>query len=71
MWGFSQGATAAAILTALLERPQLHPAFKGISHPPFKFAIISCGFLPLGAPSLTLSNDSNDELTPVISQTNR
>lgn len=47
VWGFSQGATAAAILTALLERPQLHPAFKGISHPPFKFAIISCGFLPL------------------------
>ena len=54
VWGFSQGATAAAILTALLEKPHLHPAFKGIAHPPLKFAIISCGFLPLGQYSFLL-----------------
>ncbi|KAM0793506.1 hypothetical protein ACM66B_000945 [Microbotryomycetes sp. NB124-2] len=55
VWGFSQGAACAAILTALVEDPSLHSAFSassivpGSSWPPkpFKFAILSSGFLPL------------------------
>ncbi|GAA5857270.1 hypothetical protein JCM5353_003595 [Sporobolomyces roseus] len=55
VWGFSQGATAAAILTALVENPSLDPVFeaapKDSSIPwppkPFKFAILSAGFFPL------------------------
>ncbi|WWC60334.1 uncharacterized protein I303_102905 [Kwoniella dejecticola CBS 10117] len=45
--GFSQGAGMAAILSALLEKPGLHPNFS--SEPPlpkFKFAIFVGGFLP-------------------------
>ncbi|GAA5821371.1 hypothetical protein JCM10212_003799 [Sporobolomyces blumeae] len=55
VWGFSQGAAAAAILTALVENPNLDPVFsappKDASIPwppkPFKFAILSAGFFPL------------------------
>ncbi|KAK4057701.1 Family of serine hydrolases 3 [Microbotryomycetes sp. JL221] len=55
VWGFSQGAACAAILTALVENPSLHPAFAASSYNPavtwppqqFKFTILSSGFLPL------------------------
>ncbi|KAK4055177.1 Family of serine hydrolases 3 [Microbotryomycetes sp. JL201] len=55
VWGFSQGAACAAILTALVENPTMHPAFSASSivpgskwpPKPFKFAILSSGFLPL------------------------
>lgn len=45
--GFSQGAGAAAILTAALEKPSLHPAFATCTLPPFRFAVIVAGFFPL------------------------
>ncbi|SCV68482.1 BQ2448_603 [Microbotryum intermedium] len=49
-WGFSQGAACAAILTALVENPSLHPIFArdGPNWPPapFKFSILSAGFMP-------------------------
>ena len=41
------GAAAAAILTALVEDPSRHPK-------PFKFAILSAGFLPLDPAFRTL-----------------
>lgn len=55
IFGFSQGAACAAILTALCENPQLDPVFAKPSEdpnvtwppPPFKFAILSAGFFPL------------------------
>ncbi|GAA5923132.1 alpha/beta hydrolase [Sporobolomyces koalae] len=55
VWGFSQGATTAAILTALVENPSLDPVFSrapadpATSWPPkpFQFAILSAGFFPL------------------------
>ncbi|KAM0749058.1 FSH1-domain-containing protein [Meredithblackwellia eburnea MCA 4105] len=42
--GFSQGAGAAAVITGLLEKPQLNPIFENINHAPFKFCIIAAGF---------------------------
>ncbi|KAK7042307.1 FSH1 domain-containing protein [Favolaschia claudopus] len=45
--GFSQGATFAAILAALLERPEVYPPFLvdgQAPHPPFKFAVVVSGF---------------------------
>ncbi|KAJ7261230.1 serine hydrolase FSH [Mycena rebaudengoi] len=45
--GFSQGATMAAILTALLERPLIYPPFLidgNAPHPPLKFCISVAGF---------------------------
>lgn len=55
VFGFSQGATAAAILTALVENPSLDPVFSAppkdasTTWPPkpFDFAILSAGFFPL------------------------
>ncbi|BGP12781.1 hypothetical protein JCM10213_007295 [Rhodosporidiobolus nylandii] len=55
VFGFSQGAACAAILTALCENPSLDPVFaaaapEGSSNwppKPFKFAILSAGFFPL------------------------
>lgn len=51
VWGFSQGAAMAAMLASLVERPSLHPVFaapgKDWPPPPFKFAIIGSGFLPM------------------------
>ncbi|EMD32934.1 hypothetical protein CERSUDRAFT_118363 [Gelatoporia subvermispora B] len=49
VFGFSQGASMAAILAALLERPEVFPAFlvDGKSpHPPFQFCISVAGFRP-------------------------
>ncbi|KAJ7220441.1 serine hydrolase-domain-containing protein [Mycena haematopus] len=45
--GFSQGATFAALLTALLERPEVYPPFLidgRAPHPPFKFCVAVSGF---------------------------
>lgn len=55
VFGFSQGAAAAAILTALVENPSLDPIFSAPSKDPsvqwppkpFDFAILSAGFYPL------------------------
>lgn len=53
--GFSQGAATAGLLTALLERPALHPLFASAAtveegnrwpHPPLKFCIIAAGMVP-------------------------
>ncbi|EIN06596.1 hypothetical protein PUNSTDRAFT_54011 [Punctularia strigosozonata HHB-11173 SS5] len=49
--GFSQGAAMAAVLTALLERPERYPEFLVDGkppHPPFKFCVSVAGFLPRG-----------------------
>lgn len=47
VFGFSQGAAFAAVLSALLEKPHTHPEFlvdgKPI-HPPFKFCLAVAGF---------------------------
>jgi len=47
VFGFSQGAALAAIISALLERPEVYPAFihegKPI-HPPLEFCIAVSGF---------------------------
>ncbi|THH18689.1 hypothetical protein EW146_g2352 [Bondarzewia mesenterica] len=51
IFGFSQGAAMAAILSALLERPHLHPPFLvdgEAPHPPFKFCVSVSGFMPPG-----------------------
>ncbi|KAH8827861.1 FSH1-domain-containing protein [Flagelloscypha sp. PMI_526] len=47
--GFSQGAGLAALLSALLERPEIYPPFlvEGKApHPPFKFCVAVAGFRP-------------------------
>ncbi|KZT05383.1 FSH1-domain-containing protein [Laetiporus sulphureus 93-53] len=49
VFGFSQGAAMAAILAALLERPQAHPPFLidgKPPHPPLGFCIAVAGFRP-------------------------
>ncbi|KAJ6588540.1 FSH1-domain-containing protein [Mycena capillaripes] len=51
--GFSQGAALAALLTALLERPQVYPPFlidEQTPHPPFKFCVAVSGFRLSGTP---------------------
>ncbi|KAF9047559.1 serine hydrolase FSH [Panaeolus papilionaceus] len=50
VFGFSQGAAFAAVISALLERPHLHPPFLmngEAPHPPFKFCVAVSGFRPL------------------------
>lgn len=48
--GFSQGAVLAALLSGLLEKPQMYPSFledgKAL-HPPFEFCICVAGYKPL------------------------
>ncbi|KAH9944773.1 serine hydrolase FSH [Amylocystis lapponica] len=49
VFGFSQGACLAAILAALLEKPDTFPAFLidgKPPHPPLQFCIAACGFRP-------------------------
>ncbi|KAF7342051.1 FSH1 domain-containing protein [Mycena venus] len=51
--GFSQGASFAALLTALLERPEAYPPFLidgRAPHPPFKFCVAVSGFRLSGDP---------------------
>ncbi|KAG8957519.1 hypothetical protein FRC03_010066 [Tulasnella sp. 419] len=49
--GFSQGASMAALLCAILEKPHLYPSFltdtNEIPHPPVSFGIFVAGFKPL------------------------
>nr|GAT48770.1 predicted protein [Mycena chlorophos] len=50
--GFSQGATVAGFLAALLERPEAYPDFMvdgKAPHPPFKFCVAVSGFRMRGA----------------------
>jgi len=50
VFGFSQGAAFASFITALLEKPHLHPPFLidgKPPHPPLKFCVAVSGFLPL------------------------
>lgn len=47
IFGFSQGAAFAAVISALLERPHLHPPFLVDGkppHPPLKFCVAVSGF---------------------------
>ncbi|KDR75531.1 hypothetical protein GALMADRAFT_248001 [Galerina marginata CBS 339.88] len=47
VFGFSQGAAFAAVLSALLERPHLYPPFLVDGkppHPPFQFCVAVSGF---------------------------
>ncbi|PCH36568.1 hypothetical protein WOLCODRAFT_92057 [Wolfiporia cocos MD-104 SS10] len=49
VFGFSQGAAMAAILAALLEKPEVHPPFLVDGkppHPPLQFCIAAAGFRP-------------------------
>ncbi|GAA5974143.1 hypothetical protein JCM11641_003461 [Rhodosporidiobolus odoratus] len=53
IFGFSMGAAAAALLTALLERPAVHPIFAAPAQnavawppPPFRFAVLCNAYLP-------------------------
>ncbi|KZV88150.1 FSH1-domain-containing protein [Exidia glandulosa HHB12029] len=51
VFGFSQGATMAALLAAVLERPALAAKYNlltdgQMSHPPFEFCVVVAGFIP-------------------------
>ncbi|KAI0656047.1 serine hydrolase FSH [Cubamyces menziesii] len=49
IFGFSQGAAMAALMAALLEKPEVFPPFLvdgKAPHPPFKFCIAAAGFRP-------------------------
>ncbi|OCH90569.1 FSH1-domain-containing protein [Obba rivulosa] len=49
VFGFSQGASMAALLAALLERPEVFPLFLvdgKAPHPPFQFCVAVAGFRP-------------------------
>lgn len=52
VFGFSQGAAMAALLSALLERPHSYPPFLidgEAPHPPFKFCVAVSGFKAAGS----------------------
>ncbi|KAJ7135459.1 serine hydrolase FSH [Mycena crocata] len=52
IFGFSQGAAAAALLSALLERPHVYPPFLidgKPPHPPLKFCVAVSGFRVSGS----------------------
>jgi len=47
IFGFSQGGAFAALISALLERPNIHPPFLvdgQTPHPPFRFCVAVSGF---------------------------
>jgi len=49
IFGFSQGASMAAVVAALLEKPEVHPPFMVDGqppHPPLKFCVAVAGFRP-------------------------
>ncbi|KAG2055547.1 FSH1-domain-containing protein [Suillus hirtellus] len=61
VFGFSQGAAMAALLTALLERPHLYPPFLvdgEAPHPPFKFCVAVSGFKAPGSLSAEIFGTS-------------
>ncbi|EJF61922.1 serine hydrolase FSH [Dichomitus squalens] len=50
IFGFSQGAAMAALMSALLEKPEVFPPFLVDGkppHPPFTFCIAAAGFRPV------------------------
>ncbi|KAH9847736.1 serine hydrolase FSH [Lenzites betulinus] len=52
IFGFSQGAAMAAIMAALLEKPEVFPSILvdgKAPHPPFTFCIAAAGFRPKSA----------------------
>jgi len=58
--GFSQGAALAALVAALLERPQTYPPFLVDGeppHPPFKFCVAVSGFKVPGPLSAAIFSD--------------
>ncbi|KAJ8581307.1 FSH1-domain-containing protein [Rhizopogon salebrosus TDB-379] len=61
VFGFSQGAAMAALLSALLERPHTYPPFLidgEAPHPPFKFCVSVSGFKPGGSLSAEIFGSS-------------
>jgi hypothetical protein len=58
----------AAILTALVERPHLHPVFAAIDPPirPFQFSIMVAGLLPLDPRCLALFEGQQPLNTPSL-----
>ncbi|KAJ6591185.1 FSH1-domain-containing protein [Mycena vulgaris] len=66
--GFSQGAAAAALLAALLERPNSYPPFLVDGkppHPPFKFCVAVSGFRLSGSIANTVF-EAGDYSTPTL-----
>ncbi|KAJ7120956.1 serine hydrolase FSH [Mycena epipterygia] len=66
--GFSQGASAAALVTALLERPHSYPPFLVDGqppHPPFKFCVAVSGFRLSGS-SIPDTIFETDYSTPTL-----
>ncbi|KAG1781978.1 serine hydrolase FSH [Suillus placidus] len=67
VFGFSQGAAMAALLTALLERPHSYPPFLidgEAPHPPFKFCVAVSGFKAPG--SLSAETFGTSYSTPTL-----
>ncbi|OJA19420.1 hypothetical protein AZE42_02265 [Rhizopogon vesiculosus] len=61
VFGFSQGASIAALLSALLERPHTYSPFLidgEAPHPPFKFCVSVSGFKLPGYPSTQIFGTS-------------
>lgn len=61
VFGFSQGASMAAWLAALLERPETFPPFLidgKPPHPPLSFCVAVAGFKPVGLFSSSIFQDS-------------
>lgn len=83
VFGFSQGACLAAVMTACLEDRTLVPSLFGpeLEHPNFKFAIIAAGFKPLPqkatehiwvhkitTPTLHMIGEEDKLITPELQQ---
>jgi len=52
IFGFSQGAAMAAIISVMLEKPEVHSPFLvdgKAPHPPLSFCVTVCGFRPEGS----------------------
>ncbi|KDQ56391.1 hypothetical protein JAAARDRAFT_70691 [Jaapia argillacea MUCL 33604] len=61
VFGFSQGAAMAAVVSAALEKPHLYPSFLSNGepiHPPLKFCVSVSGFFPPGSISQALLKPS-------------
>ncbi|KAG2204678.1 serine hydrolase FSH [Mucor mucedo] len=84
VFGFSQGACLAAVITVCLEDRTLAPSLFGpeFEHPNFKFAIIAAGFKPLPqkatehiwthkitTPTLHMIGEEDKLITPDLQQT--
>ncbi|GAA5808110.1 hypothetical protein MFLAVUS_001492 [Mucor flavus] len=84
VFGFSQGACLAAVMTLCLEDRTLAPSLFGpeFEHPNFKFAILAAGFKPLpqkatqhiwthkiNTPTLHMIGEEDKLITPDLQQT--